>query len=118
MTEHLTIGLTSACRVRPTPAAATAPALTTFAELICADSDLLQLEFDAIIAANFPPGTGQPTARPPIKPATVSTRRAEPSRSTRSPRVGRPRHRAQPTYPRERSPPNATTAHRRHHARR
>ena len=61
MTDHPTPE-----RVAPDQRAATpSGADVAFADLICADTGLLHVEFDAIIAANFPVGGGQPSRRPP-----------------------------------------------------
>ena len=54
-----------------------------FADLICADTELLHVEFDAIIAANFPVGGGQPTRRPPRRSRPVVADR--PRRPARRP---------------------------------
>ena len=108
MTAHHTVDLTAPRRARSAPVTATAAVPTAFADLICTDPDLLQLEFDSIIAANFPAGTGHPSSRPPMQPAALSTRQLELPRSTGSGLVGRPRRRSQPAYPRERSPPSGT----------
>jgi hypothetical protein len=83
-------------------------AYAPFAELLCADADLLRLEFEAIIAANFsPPGSGQrlrlPPRRDPIR-ATGELRPAE----LRRPVVavaGSPSPHARIPEARERSPP-------------
>ena len=59
----------------------TAPADThaVFVELVCADVGLLQVEFDALIAANFPPGNGRRSRRPPRRPGPPRIDRARPS---------------------------------------
>ena len=48
-----------------------------FAELVCADPELLRAEFEALIAANYPPGDGY--------------RRSDPPRRKRPPRIDRAR---------------------------
>jgi hypothetical protein len=65
----------SASTARPTDIA---PADThaVFAELVCADPELLQAEFDAIIAANFPPGDGSRSRHLPRRPGPTGTDRA------------------------------------------
>jgi hypothetical protein len=45
------------------------------AELVCADPDLLALEFDALVAANYPGSAGHPAPRPPRRVARLLTRR-------------------------------------------
>jgi hypothetical protein len=82
-----------------------------FDEVVCADRDLLRLEFDAIIAANFPPGKAERSRRPPrrhgpllrlgrLRPGatgsaiTAASRPARVSRTARGPR--RPRQRGPP----------------------
>jgi len=42
-----------------------ADAKSVFAELVCADPELLRAEFEALIAANYPPGDGQRCPRSP-----------------------------------------------------
>lgn len=54
-----------------------------FATIVCAEGDLLRLEFDAIIAANFPPGQGQRSRCPPRYPAPL-LRTGRPGRETRA----------------------------------
>jgi hypothetical protein len=49
-----------------------------FAELVCADPELLQAEFDALIAANFPPEDGSRSRNPPRQPGPTGTDRAAP----------------------------------------
>ncbi|HEU5160866.1 MAG TPA: hypothetical protein VFU43_27965 [Streptosporangiaceae bacterium] len=48
-----------------------------FAELICADRDWLNAEFDALVAANYgaPPGRPSPPAPPHVPPSGVPGRR-------------------------------------------
>jgi hypothetical protein len=43
----------------------------TFITLVCADSELLRIEFDAIIAANFPPSDGRRCWCPPRRSRPV-----------------------------------------------
>jgi len=59
---------------------ATREAGTEFADIICADPDLLRQEFDALIAASY--------ARPPASPP--------PAPPGAAPRHGRPRQRPEP----------------------
>src|SRR3954467_830525 len=55
-----------------------APADTqaVFVELVCADPELLQAEFDALVAANFPPGHGRRSRLPPRPPGLTGTYRS------------------------------------------
>jgi hypothetical protein len=78
-------------------------------ELVCADSELLRVEFDAIIAASFPPGDGQRSRLPPRRAARCATDRpaapaGQPTGAAHRP--GRTRRAAAAaTRARERSPP-------------
>ena len=55
MTDHPTLEpTTAAVRIRAGEASGAAAAPSAFADLVCADHELLHAEFDAIIAANFP----------------------------------------------------------------
>lgn len=58
----------------PTPAWA-------FTDVVCADPELLRIEFDAIIAANFPPPGNEPRSQHPPRPA-VGTTTAAPGPAT------------------------------------
>jgi hypothetical protein len=77
-----------ACEAPDHPVCAPADLHSVFAELVCADPGLLQAEFDALIAANFPPGNGR-RFRPPHR---GDRHHPEPSgpggRRRRSPRRG------------------------------
>jgi hypothetical protein len=53
MTDHPTLEPTAAMRIRAGEPGSAA-AVAAFADLVCADHELLRAEFDAIIAANFP----------------------------------------------------------------
>jgi hypothetical protein len=46
-----------------------------FAEIVCADPDLLALEFDALVAANYPGSADHPSHRPPRRVARLLNRR-------------------------------------------
>jgi hypothetical protein len=79
-----------------------------FLDLICSDEDLLQAEFDSIIAAEWPdppantPGRGAAGGHPVSRAARqAATRVAGP--------VARPHHRGIGGWTRQRSPPAATT---------
>jgi hypothetical protein len=71
--------------------AGTRQAGAAFAELICADEQWLHDEFDALIAANYPPGP-PPPAPPRVPPLP-------------------PRHREQAWSPMAEDSPRATTSH-------
>jgi len=90
MTQQHT--LADAARIRaPGDAAATSSDAVDaiFADLLCADSDLLRLEFDAITATLPRTGTGQRHRCPPARRPQVTTSRRRPPADE----------------PRERSPP-------------
>jgi hypothetical protein len=75
-----------------------------FAELICADEQWLREEFDALIAANYPPGPPPPappctSPLPSRRPATATCRAAGPGRpqaTTSHPGGGLRRQRSPP----------------------
>jgi hypothetical protein len=48
---------------------------TEFVELLSADTELLRMEFDAIIAQNFPRPAGRPRNRPPGRPGPPTQNR-------------------------------------------
>lgn len=50
-----------------------------FAELVCADPDLLRAEFEALIAANYPSGDGHPCSCPPRRKRPPRIDRARPA---------------------------------------
>jgi len=50
------------------------------AEVVCADPDLLALEFDALMAANFPDVADRPDHRPPRRTVRLLARRLPPTR--------------------------------------
>jgi hypothetical protein len=50
------------------------------ADVVCADPDLLALEFDALMAANYPDLADRPSPRPPRPTAHLLTRRLPPTR--------------------------------------
>jgi hypothetical protein len=94
---------------------ATRPAPDSVIDAVCADPDLLTLEFEAIMAANYPAPAAHPTRHPPRTPPASATRRTRPGRpnhpATRTPQRAAPvatpqRHQRA----RQRGPP--TRAHR------
>ena len=78
---------------------------------VIADPDLLAMEFEAIIAANFPPPGDRPARRPPHMRRGAGTRVEQPGSGPDARRivVGRTRAVRQRPHPRERSPPTRTT---------
>jgi hypothetical protein len=52
---------------------------SVFAKLICADPGLLRAEFEALIAANYPPGDGHHSRRPPRRTRPLRTDRTRPA---------------------------------------
>ena len=86
----------------------TLPAGAELADLVCADPALLQIEFDSIMAANFPAGADALDPRPPRHPPSGATGyHAPPARPRRHAAApgepggpGHPRPR-----PRQRGPP-------------
>jgi hypothetical protein len=108
MTQQHT--LADAARIRaPGDAAATSSDAVDaiFADLLCADSDLLRLEFDAITATASRTGTGQRHRCPPARRPQVATSRRRPAVDPVGPgaTAGPPRVRPTAFEPRERSPP-------------
>jgi hypothetical protein len=109
MTQQHT--LADAARIRaPGDAAATSSDAVDaiFADLLCADSDLLRLEFDAITATLPRTGTGQRHRCPPTRRPQVTTSRRRPPVDPVGPgptTAGPPRVRPTAFEPRERSPP-------------
>jgi hypothetical protein len=85
------------------------------AEVACADPDLLALEFDALMAANYPDFADRPDPRPPRRTARLLTRRLPPPRPSLPGRREPPRSADEqadedPTWARQRGPPAATPA--------
>jgi hypothetical protein len=112
MTQQHT--LVDAARSRAPGAAPATPSDAvdaTFADLVCADSDLLRLEFDAITAHLSPTGTGRRLRCPPRRRPQVATSRRPPVDPVGPgpTTAGPPRLRPTALEPRERSPP-ATVA--------
>ena len=76
MTDHHTLEPAAAVRIRAgEPGVAAA-----FADLVCADDELLHAEFDAIIAANFPGAAEHGHPLGPDTPVVVTTERVFPRR--------------------------------------
>jgi hypothetical protein len=105
----------------PTPEQrASQPADTgaAFAELVCADTELLRVEFDEIIAANFPPGDGRRFRCPPRRPRSLVTDQPRAAPARRSTVVGGPggtRYGAAAHHQaRQRSPPHTRAGSRFH----
>ena len=87
-----------------------------FGDLICADTGLLHVEFEAITAANFPVGDGQPSRRPRRRSRpVVADRPRRPARrplatTAASPASSAPAGGAQRQLSRQRSPPGDNQA--------
>jgi hypothetical protein len=99
-----------ACEAPDHPVSTPADLQSVFAELVCADPGLLQAEFDALIAANFPPGNGRRSRHPPRRSAPPGTDRARPtpqavSASRSGPRSGSAGGIGTDRAARERGPP-------------
>ena len=116
MTQQHT--LVDAARIRaPGDAAATSSDAVDaiFADLLCADSDLLRLEFDAITANLARTGTGQRHRCPPPRRPQVATSRRRPRGAPVDPvgpgptTAGPPWVRPAALERRERSPPATAT---------
>jgi hypothetical protein len=87
------------------------------AKVVSADPDLLALEFDALMAANYPDFADHPDPRPPRRTARLLTRRLPPTRPSLPVRREPPPFAdEQPdderTWARQRGPPAATLADR------
>ena len=74
---------------------------------VVADPDLVALEFEAIVAANYPPSDGREFRRPPAGRRATATRVERPGGSGSSPVRSEPEIRTAGRRPRarERSPP-------------
>jgi hypothetical protein len=89
-----------------------------FVEVVCGDPDLLELEFDALMAANYPDFAGRPDPRPPRRAARLLTRRLPPTRPFLSvwrepPPFAAEQADDERVRARQRGPPAATAATRR-----
>ena len=109
MTDHPILEPTAAVRVRAGELSGAAPA-AAFVDVACADHELLRAQFDAIIAANFPPDAddGPQPSVPSGSVVTGTARGARPPGPTPlSPRRRRDEGRPGPPDPqaRERGPP-------------
>ncbi|MHA6783499.1 hypothetical protein ACVGOW_21290 [Pseudonocardia saturnea] len=107
MIGHPTLGPAATVVVCSTGPADDAPATATFADLVCADPDLLRAEFDAIITANFPGPAEHPQRRDPaVTVATMADPDPRPGRPVgHGPRGRGPAFPAPHPRPRERGPP-------------
>jgi len=74
MTDHPTLEPTPAVRTRAGEPSGAAPA-GAFVDVVCADHELLDAEFNAIIAANFPDAAGGGQRLRPGTAVTTATRR-------------------------------------------
>ena len=85
------------------------------AEVVCADPDLLALEFDALMAANYPDVADRPDPRPPRRTARLLARRLPPRRPSLSARresapFADEQADEERAWARQRGPPAATPA--------
>ena len=78
MTEHPTLEPTDIVHVRAGEPTAAADTTATFADLVCADHELLRAEFDAIITANFSDAADGTQHRRPIRPVVPGMGRGTP----------------------------------------
>jgi hypothetical protein len=103
--------LVDAARIRARGDASATPSDAddaVFADLVCADPDLLRLEFDAITAHLSRTGAGRRLRCPPPRRPQVATSRRRPPVDPVGPGpspAGPPRLRRTALEPRERSPP-------------
>jgi hypothetical protein len=87
------------------------------AKVVCPDPDLLALEFDALMAANYPDFADRPDPRPPRPTARLLTRRLPPTRPSLPVRREPPPFADEQAdeecaWARQRGPPAATLADR------
>ena len=75
MTEHPTLEPTDTVHLRAGEPTAAADTTAAFADLVCADHELLRAEFNAIIAANFPDAADGAQRRRPTRPVMTGTGR-------------------------------------------
>jgi hypothetical protein len=85
------------------------------AEVVCADPDLLALEFEVLMAANYPDFADRPDPRPPRPTARLLTRRLPPTRPScpmrrEPPPVADERADEERGWARQRGPPAARPA--------
>ena len=77
MTDHPTLEPTAAVRIRAGEPSGAAP-VAAFVDVVCADHELLDAEFNAIIAANFPDAADGTQHRRPTRPVVPGTGRGAP----------------------------------------
>jgi hypothetical protein len=110
MTDHPALEPAAIVRIRAGEPSSAATSTAAFADLICADHELLRAEFDAIIAANFPGAAERGQRLVPANTATTATGRVPPRRwpapSARHPGRGRPTE-TQNLRARQRGPPSS-----------
>ena len=85
------------------------------AKVVCPDPDLLALEFDALMAANYPDFADHPDPRPPRRTARLLTRRLPPTRPSlperrKPPPVADEQADKERAWARQRGPPPAAPA--------
>jgi hypothetical protein len=84
MTDHPTLEPPAAVRIRAGEPSGAAPA-AAFVDVVCADHELLDAEFNAIIAANFPDAAGGGQRLRPGTAVATATRRVSARRMLASP---------------------------------
>ena len=85
------------------------------AKVVCTDPDLLALEFDALMAANYPDLADRPDPRPPRRTGRLLARRLPPTRPCRPARresapFADEQADEEHAWARQRGPPAATPA--------
>ena len=73
MTEHPTLGPTDTLLPHDGERSDAASSTAAFTDLVCADQELLQAEFTAIITANFPDTADGTQRRRPTRPVATRT---------------------------------------------
>jgi hypothetical protein len=73
MTEHATLGHTDTVLLHDGDRSGAASSTAAFTDLVCADQELLQAEFTAIITANFPDTADGTQRRRPTRPVATRT---------------------------------------------
>ncbi|MFC4950114.1 hypothetical protein [Pseudonocardia sp. GCM10023141] len=96
------------------------PSTSAFLEILCADPDLLRMEFDSIIAASFPNGErdGDQEQRPPLHPNDLLVLKLPPAQVPAGTRaalltLSPVQHGTAVLRARERSPPRRSPSSRR-----
>jgi hypothetical protein len=80
MTDHSTFEATGTARVPAGEPSGPAGSTAAFADLVCADRELLRAEFDSIVAANFSDAAERGQRLVPASRVTTATGRVPPRR--------------------------------------